>query len=376
LAQDHLGSNELVTDSFSLRIMILAKSLTALKKHSQQFGAQLFDSDGRAEAWGDGAEDEVDEVEYYTGTEGPPLVRYTVQNGRDADPEGAVFEIGDIPGSNVTVGLVRERFPLRGNYHLRFKVPAPDAGFGFIWVDLAPNESVPVIGGAICMKVLRLPDDVEMYRSAPQGKQAPTQPQQVTESVLPSQGVGDAHTPPGPSIQTPLQGAAVKQDLMELDSAERLSPAEVPTPPVPFPNREELVAKREQNQRDRIQQTYLQHTEQRDKESIMKTDKVKVNSQIGAQMDAWARTPDGSSFKDISVLLTSLDQVIWPGSKWEPLSMSDLLMKESNVKTFYRKAIIICHPDRHQYLNAEQQVRADRIFQALNAAWKKQASQG
>merc|ERR1712136_83981 len=154
--------------------------------------------------------------------------------------------------------------------------------------------------------------------------------------------------------------SAVKQDLMELDSAERLSPAEVPTPPVPFPNREELVAKREQNQRDRIQQTYLQHTEQRDKESIMKTDKVKVNSQIGAQMDAWARTPDGSSFKDISVLLTSLDQVI----------------KESNVKTFYRKAIIICHPDRHQYLNAEQQVRADRIFQALNAAWKKQASQG
>merc|ERR1712203_76548 len=85
------------------------------------------------------------------------------------------------------------------------------------------------------------------------------------------------------------------------------------------------------------------------------------------EMTKWAKTPDGQAYKDIKVLLSTLHTVVWPGCSWKELGLSQL-MSAGSVKKQYYKAILIFHPDKQKEAGAEQQVRADRIFQALNEA--------
>mmetsp|Transcript_11616 Transcript_11616/g.33815 ORF Transcript_11616/g.33815 Transcript_11616/m.33815 type:complete len:91 (+) Transcript_11616:1236-1508(+) len=86
-------------------------------------------------------------------------------------------------------------------------------------------------------------------------------------------------------------------------------------------------------------------------------------------MDKWAKTSDGS-YKDIRSLLSTLQDVLWEGHDWKPISLSTLMMSSAEVKKAYRLALILAHPDRHQHASADQQYRAERVFQAINAAWK------
>merc|ERR1719203_1322397 len=95
-----------------------------------------------------------------------------------------------------------------------------------------------------------------------------------------------------------------------------------------------------------------------------------MNNELAAEMDCWAKMPDGQSYKDIKVLLSTLHTVTWPNSGWKECPLSELVTNESNIKKYYRKAILLAHPDKHSDTSPTQQVRADRIFQALNEAFK------
>lgn len=106
------------------------------------------------------------------------------------------------------------------------------------------------------------------------------------------------------------------------------------------------------------------------KEAQLKADKVESGNKIGSEMDRWAKTPDGQSYKDVKVLLSTLHTVMWPDSGWKELPLSELVSGAAAVKKHYRRAILIVHPDKQKEANPEQQVRADRAFQALNEAFK------
>jgi len=106
------------------------------------------------------------------------------------------------------------------------------------------------------------------------------------------------------------------------------------------------------------------------KEQQLKADKVESNNKIGTEMDRWARMGDGQSFKDIKVLLSTMHTVMWPDSGWKELPLSELVSGGAAVKKHYRRAILVVHPDKQKDANPEQQVRADRAFQALNEAFK------
>jgi hypothetical protein len=105
-------------------------------------------------------------------------------------------------------------------------------------------------------------------------------------------------------------------------------------------------------------------------EEQKKQQKSEAQSSSGAKFDTWAKTEDGK-LRDVRTLLSTVENVIWEDSGWVNISMSDLMMSDAAVKKFYRKAIILCHPDRHQSSSAEQQYAADRIFGSLNEAFKK-----
>ncbi|EAK89469.1 DNAJ protein [Cryptosporidium parvum Iowa II] len=83
------------------------------------------------------------------------------------------------------------------------------------------------------------------------------------------------------------------------------------------------------------------------------------------EISRWSRKPDGS-YKDIRVLLSSLQQVLWENAQWEPIEFSKLMSDIELVKKAYRKAIILCHPDKNHNESEKHKSRAHLIFMAIN----------
>lgn len=97
--------------------------------------------------------------------------------------------------------------------------------------------------------------------------------------------------------------------------------------------------------------------------------KHEAESQIGGDLDSWAKD-SGGKYKQIRVLLGTLHKVLWQGSKWKEVGMSDLIT-DRGVKKAYFKAIRVVHPDRlPNNATPEMKVIAERCFESINAAWQ------
>lgn len=52
--------------------------------------------------------------------------------------------------------------------------------------------------------------------------------------------------------------------------------------------------------------------------------------------------------RNIRALLSTLHTVLWEGeTRWKPVSMADLVTPDQ-VKKYYRKAVLVVHPDKVQ----------------------------
>lgn len=61
----------------------------------------------------------------------------------------------------------------------------------------------------------------------------------------------------------------------------------------------------------------------------------------------------------IKVLLCTLHQVLWKGNTWQIVGM-DKMSNPNEVKKYYRKAMMMCHPDK---INVNQNDKdADKIY--------------
>lgn len=88
------------------------------------------------------------------------------------------------------------------------------------------------------------------------------------------------------------------------------------------------------------------------------------------EISKWSRKHDGS-YKDIRVLLSSLHQVLWENAQWEPIEFSKLMSDIELVKKVYRKALVLCHPDKHHKESEKHKSRVHLIFTAINEAHNK-----
>ncbi|XP_063150948.1 cyclin-G-associated kinase isoform X2 [Candoia aspera] len=78
--------------------------------------------------------------------------------------------------------------------------------------------------------------------------------------------------------------------------------------------------------------------------------------------------------RNIRALLSTLHTVLWEGeTKWKPVGMADLVTPEQ-VKKYYRKAVLVVHPDKATGQPYEQY--AKMIFMELNDAWSEFENQG
>jgi len=71
--------------------------------------------------------------------------------------------------------------------------------------------------------------------------------------------------------------------------------------------------------------------------------------------------------KQLRALLASLHTVLWPGTKWKPVNLGDIL-DDRKCRISFHKASRVVHPDKTMELNAEQRFLAKRIFDALSQA--------
>jgi hypothetical protein len=72
----------------------------------------------------------------------------------------------------------------------------------------------------------------------------------------------------------------------------------------------------------------------------------------------------------IKVLLCTLHQILWKGNTWQIIGM-DKMSDPNQVKKFYRKAMMMCHPDKINQ-NDEDHDKiyiANQCFAALNDAF-------
>lgn len=84
-------------------------------------------------------------------------------------------------------------------------------------------------------------------------------------------------------------------------------------------------------------------------------------------LKAWAEEGTGTR-KNIRVLLSSLQGVLWPGANWEPVPMAKLI-DPKRVRFAYLKAVAIVHPDKHNTMSSQQIFIATSIFHYIESAW-------
>ena len=92
-------------------------------------------------------------------------------------------------------------------------------------------------------------------------------------------------------------------------------------------------------------------------------DAIRVH--LEPKIKAWSE--EHGKKKQLQALLASLHTILWPGTKWKPISIGDIL-QPAKVKKFYFKATLVVHPDKTGDLPAEQRFLAKRIFDALTQA--------
>ena len=108
--------------------------------------------------------------------------------------------------------------------------------------------------------------------------------------------------------------------------------------------------------------------EVKDREALKKKREAEedaIRVQLEPKIKAWSE--EYGKKKQLQALLASLHTILWPGAKWKPISMGDIL-QPAKVKKFYFKATLVVHPDKTGDLPADQRFLAKRIFDALTQA--------
>lgn len=90
-----------------------------------------------------------------------------------------------------------------------------------------------------------------------------------------------------------------------------------------------------------------------------------VRQRLEPKIKAWSE--EHGKKKQLRALIATMDKVLWPGAKWKPVNLGDLL-DDKKVKLNFHKASRVVHPDKTMSLGPEERFIAKRIFDALSQA--------
>ncbi|CAD2093720.1 conserved Plasmodium protein, unknown function [Plasmodium vinckei brucechwatti] len=138
-------------------------------------------------------------------------------------------------------------------------------------------------------------------------------------------------------------------------------------------SQEKINIKNQESVQSKVNNRLKELKEYRSQEEANFKEKIAISDKIKKQITKWSKNSD-DSYKDIKVMLSTLDDVLWENSDWKRVFVSDLISNPSAVKKAYKSAILLCHPDKHRGKPIERVLRAELIFQALNNAFKEKKS--
>nr|GEV44709.1 hypothetical protein [Tanacetum cinerariifolium] len=97
-------------------------------------------------------------------------------------------------------------------------------------------------------------------------------------------------------------------------------------------------------------------------------EKHRVAATLEGDIKRWAVGKEGN----LRTLISSLQHVLWAGSGWQPILLTDLITSTA-VKKAYYKATLCVHPDKVQQKGAsvEHKYIAEKVFDLLKEAWNK-----
>lgn len=102
-------------------------------------------------------------------------------------------------------------------------------------------------------------------------------------------------------------------------------------------------------------------------ETLDKENREKAHEKYELRIDNWIGR--GPMKNNIKVLLCTLQDVLWPQNTWKRVGMADV-QDPHTVKTLYKKATLLCHPDRIQSSGDPEKIYiANRCFAALTEAF-------
>lgn len=121
--------------------------------------------------------------------------------------------------------------------------------------------------------------------------------------------------------------------------------------------------------KEELTKTNIENIDNRHKKNLeMQDAKLQAGLALEPKVKVWAHASNGSK-NNIRILLTTLNQILWEGADFDPISMADLV-SDNQVKKQYMKAIMKVHPDQNSEVSDPSiMYLMDRIFNLLNDSY-------
>lgn len=328
--------------------------------------------------------------------------------------------------ARVTLAEVVAGFPLTGTsaFHFRFQVAADKQ---VMFLDLtSPDDVVPQVNGALIAKVLRLdtarcatnnsyglrlklrpagstPAAVSPAPAAPAGSPGtrtaaaaaagaaaggggsgsgsgyPASSPSATAATAAAAGgaaTAGARASSGASSVIPPSPAAL------LGGAPGMRPVKVveDTAPVVVPDvvdadladKSDYVKARVMERRNKVAEEHARRVaEVAEREAAAKKEQEDRDAALakhGPRLKEWAEEASGTR-KNLRLLLSTLQAVLWPEASWEPVAMARLI-DPKRVKIAYLRALTIVHPDKQNSMDGDHRFIATQVFNYLESAYR------
>lgn len=322
------------------------------------------------------------------------LVMYTLQSDKSGEFNGFVVRAEN---QELTVGDIRKQFPVKGSFYMRFKTVLQEENPPVtVWLDgLDEFAPVPSYKNSIMVKALQIPPfdsghiPKKVYKQFNKHFEVRVNDHRVHERKQ-SDLLGEfthhgKHLERSHSAQSNFADFNKYAEPISKKSfdpmAEFLSTQ--PRSSINHPNQSkpqvyidptdglstEQLKKREQ---DRINQKVNQKTEEVQKiwkeEANLRNDKQDAEKEFSEKLNNWETRNHQKN--NIRALLATMHNVLWKDSGWEPVGPGDLITN-AQVKSTYLKSLNIIHPDKHQNDPPAIRYISERVFSAVNEAFKR-----
>jgi DIX domain len=291
------------------------------------------------------------------------LVQYFIQND---SREPFAFTVKP-QAQELTIGDIKKSFPVPGSYYFRFKTVLQDeVPAATVWLDdLDDQAPVPTYKDQVIFKALQIPPFDTLTLQKP-SKKVYQDPKPVSTPIIPRKQsdllISDDFnfTKHNDRSHSAAPFPFLEPKSNSLDMKKKIDPTDGLTT--------EQLKKRAE---DKIKQQVNQKTEEVKKlwedEANLRKEKKDADKEFNEKISNWETKNHQKN--NIRALLATLHNVLWADSGWEAISPGDLITP-AQVKSAYLKSLNIIHPDKHQNDAPHIRYISERVFSAVNEAFK------